>query len=60
VLRDEVHVRHILIKPSEIRSEAATKELAEKLYDRIRAAKTSPPWPRASRKTRARRSTAAT
>lgn len=35
VLRDEVHVRHILIKPSEIRSEAATKELAEKLYDRI-------------------------
>ncbi|WP_153785985.1 peptidylprolyl isomerase SurA [Pseudomonas sp. EMN2] len=35
VLRDEVHVRHILIKPSEIRSEAATKELAERLYDRI-------------------------
>lgn len=35
VLRDEVHVRHILIKPSEIRSEAATQELAEKLYDRI-------------------------
>jgi len=35
VLRDEVHVRHILIKPSEIRSEAATEQLAEKLYDRI-------------------------
>ena len=35
VLRDEVHVRHILIKPSEIRSEAATKQLAERLYERI-------------------------
>ncbi|MDD0973410.1 peptidylprolyl isomerase [Pseudomonas fontis] len=35
MMRDEVHVRHILIKPSEIRSEAATKQLAEKLYDRI-------------------------
>jgi len=35
VLRDEVHVRHILIKPSEIRSEAATEQLAERLYDRI-------------------------
>ncbi|UVM21493.1 peptidylprolyl isomerase SurA [Pseudomonas wadenswilerensis] len=34
-LRDEVHVRHILIKPSEIRSEAATQELAQRLYDRI-------------------------
>ncbi|MBA1201711.1 molecular chaperone SurA [Pseudomonas capeferrum] len=36
VLRDEVHVRHILIKPSEIRSEAATEQLAERLYERIR------------------------
>ncbi|MCO7514131.1 peptidylprolyl isomerase SurA [Pseudomonas guariconensis] len=36
VLRDEVHVRHILIKPSEIRSEAATQQLAERLYERIR------------------------
>lgn len=36
-VRDEVHVRHILIKPSEIRSEAATKRLVEKLYDRIKA-----------------------
>ncbi|MBA1199068.1 MULTISPECIES: peptidylprolyl isomerase SurA [Pseudomonas] len=36
VLRDEVHVRHILIKPSEIRSDAATEQLAEKLYERIK------------------------
>ena len=36
-LRDEVHVRHILIKPSEVRSEAATQQLAEKLYERISA-----------------------
>nr|WP_232239718.1 peptidylprolyl isomerase SurA [Pseudomonas alkylphenolica] len=35
MVRDEVHVRHILIKPSEIRSEEATKALAEKLYERI-------------------------
>ena len=34
-MRDEVHVRHILIKPSEIRSEEETRRLAEKLYDRI-------------------------
>ena len=34
-VRDEVHVRHILIKPSEIRTEAQTKELAAKIYDRI-------------------------
>lgn len=36
-VRDEVHVRHILIKPSEIRSEAETQRLAERLYERIRA-----------------------
>ena len=36
-LRDEVHVRHILIKPSEIRSEAETERLAQKIYDRIEA-----------------------
>jgi peptidyl-prolyl cis-trans isomerase SurA len=36
-VRDEVHVRHILIKPSEIRSEEETKRLAQKLYDRIEA-----------------------
>lgn len=37
MLRDEVHVRHILLKPSEIRSEEATQQLAEKLYERIQA-----------------------
>ncbi|MBI6851968.1 peptidylprolyl isomerase [Pseudomonas cichorii] len=36
-MRDEVHVRHILIKPSEIRSEEETRRLATKLYDRIEA-----------------------
>lgn len=35
VVRDEVHVRHILIKPSEIRSEAETRRLVERLYQRI-------------------------
>ena len=34
-MRDEVHVRHILVKPSEIRDEAQTKALAQKIYDRI-------------------------
>ncbi len=34
-VRDEVHVRHILLKPSEIRSEADTQRLAERLYERI-------------------------
>jgi len=33
---DEVHVRHILLKPSEIRSEAETERLAERLYQRIK------------------------
>lgn len=36
-LRDEVQVRHILLKPSEIRSEAETLRLAERLYERIQA-----------------------
>ncbi len=36
VLREEVHVRHILLKPSEIRSDAETRELAERLYQRLR------------------------
>ncbi|TBU86264.1 peptidylprolyl isomerase [Phytopseudomonas dryadis] len=36
-VRDEVNVRHILIKPSEIRSEADTQRLAERLYQRIEA-----------------------
>jgi peptidyl-prolyl cis-trans isomerase SurA len=34
---EEVNVRHILIKPSEIRSEAETKRLIERLYQRILA-----------------------
>ncbi|WP_259758971.1 peptidylprolyl isomerase [Pseudomonas sp. GCEP-101] len=37
MLRDEVHVRHILLKPSEIRSDEETQRLAEKLYERIQA-----------------------
>ncbi|BBP80976.1 chaperone SurA [Pseudomonas sp. Pc102] len=36
-VRDEVHVRHILLKPSEIRSEADTERLAERLYQRIQS-----------------------
>ena len=36
-VRDEVNVRHILIKPSEIRSEAESRRLAERLYQRIQA-----------------------
>ena len=34
-MRDEVHVRHILIKPSEIRSEAETERLIKSVYDRV-------------------------
>ena len=37
-VRDEVNVRHILIKPSEIRSEAETKRLVERLPDRPESA----------------------
>lgn len=37
LVRDEVNVRHILIKPSEIRSEAESRRLAERLYQRIQA-----------------------
>jgi peptidyl-prolyl cis-trans isomerase SurA len=36
-VRDEVHVRHILIKPSEIRSEQETQKLIERLYQRIQS-----------------------
>lgn len=36
-VRDEVHVRHILIKPSEIRSEEESRRLIERLRDRILA-----------------------
>jgi peptidyl-prolyl cis-trans isomerase SurA len=35
-MKDEVHVRHILIKPSEIRSEEKTHSLANSLYQRIK------------------------
>lgn len=31
----EYHVRHILIKPNEIRSESETAQLSQRLYDRI-------------------------
>ena len=34
-VRDELHVRHIMIKPSEIRSEEETRRLVERLYQRI-------------------------
>ena len=34
-MRDEIHVRHILIKPSEIRSEAETQRLINTVYDRV-------------------------
>lgn len=36
VVREEVRVRHILLKPSEIRSDAETRELAARLYQRLR------------------------
>jgi peptidyl-prolyl cis-trans isomerase SurA len=36
-VRDEVHVRHILLKPSEIRSDEETQKLAQKLYERIQS-----------------------
>ncbi|MGC1329772.1 MULTISPECIES: peptidylprolyl isomerase [unclassified Pseudomonas] len=36
VTRDEVHVRHILLKPNEVRSDAETKVLADRLYERIK------------------------
>lgn len=36
-VRDEVHVRHILIKPSAIRSEEESRLLIQRLHDRIQA-----------------------
>ena len=36
VYRDETRARHILLKPSEIRSPDATKKLATRLYERLR------------------------
>ena len=35
LLREEFHVRHILLKPSEIRSDEQTRMLAERLYERL-------------------------
>lgn len=35
-VREEVHVRHILIKPSEIRTDEEARRLVERLYQRIR------------------------
>ena len=35
-IREQVHVRHILIKPSEIRSEEDTQRLIQRLYERVR------------------------
>lgn len=37
LVRDEVHVRHILIKPNEVRSEEETRRLVQRLYERILA-----------------------
>ena len=37
VVQSQVHVRHILIKPNEIRSDLEAKSEARKLYDRIRS-----------------------
>ncbi|MDY7219906.1 peptidylprolyl isomerase [Denitrificimonas sp. JX-1] len=36
VYRDEVNVRHILLQPSEIRSPEATRQLATRIYERLR------------------------
>lgn len=36
-LQDEISVRHILLKPSQVRSEEATKILADKLHQRLMA-----------------------
>lgn len=35
VVQDEVHVRHILIRPSQVRSEQETKRLIDRIYQRI-------------------------
>jgi len=35
-IREQVHVRHILIKPSEIRSEEDTQRLIQRLHERVR------------------------
>ncbi|MDF5795915.1 peptidylprolyl isomerase [Pseudomonas aeruginosa] len=60
MVRDEVHVRHILLKPSEIRSEAETEKLAQKLYERIQSGEDFGELAKSSPKIRAPPSTAAT
>ena len=35
-VQEQVHVRHILIKPNEIRNDLEAKMLAQKLYERVR------------------------
>lgn len=35
VVQDQVHVRHILVKPNEIRSDLESQMLAKNLYDRV-------------------------
>lgn len=35
--REEVRVRHILLKPSEIRSPEATEQLAQRIYERLKS-----------------------
>jgi len=36
-MRSETHVRHILLRPNEVRSDAETRRLAERLYQRIQS-----------------------
>ena len=52
-MRDEVHVRHILIKPSAIRSDEEARLLVQRLRDRINAGEDfALSWPGASQRTR--------
>ncbi|WP_067514492.1 peptidylprolyl isomerase [Endozoicomonas ascidiicola] len=37
IVQDQIHVRHILIKPNEIRSNLEAQKLIEKIYDRVNA-----------------------
>ena len=60
LVREEVHVRHILLKPSEIRSTGRKPPAGRTpVSASAGAARTLPSWRRASPKTRAPRSTAA-
>ncbi len=57
---DEVHVRHILIKPSEIRSDEESRRLITRLRERIQAGEDFAQLARNFSETRVRRSMAAT